>query len=114
VHAYCQAHADLGIARPDPDHQCRRQGRSAAAKLAEFGTKRSENNCLRFNANLKAIGGIEADYDGEKISFDAAVQTLKQSRLQGLVYTSPSHTDAKPRAFCVRPRASSSQSSARR
>jgi len=66
-------------------------------KLAEFGTKRSENNCLRFNANLKAIGGIEADYDGEKISFDAAVQTLKQSRLQGLVYTSPSHTDAKPR-----------------
>ena len=66
-------------------------------KLAVFGNKRSTAGCLRRDENMTATTGLEADYDGEKISFDAAAQTLKQARLQALIYTSPSHTPEKPR-----------------
>jgi len=43
------------------------------------------------------IGGIEADYDGEKVSFDEAVEIVSKAGLEALIYTSPSHAQAKPR-----------------
>jgi hypothetical protein len=66
-------------------------------KLAKFGDERTDRNCLRHNDNIRAIFGIETDYDGEQLSFDAAVATIRQARLAALLYTSPSHTDDKPR-----------------
>jgi hypothetical protein len=79
-------------------------GASAAAKkdlpwikMARFGQKRSGGNSLRHNDNVKSFSGIELDYDGEKISFNAALAKLQDLHCRGLIYTSPSHTKAKPR-----------------
>ncbi|HZL39657.1 MAG TPA: primase-helicase family protein [Pseudolabrys sp.] len=73
-------------------------------KLAKFGNYKSKpdeygkgGGCLRHDENVTAISGIEGDYDGEKMSFDDAVAILKKARLNFLIYTSPTHTTAKPR-----------------
>src|SRR4029453_8122508 len=66
-------------------------------KLARFGDQRSKKNSLRHDANVTAVTGIEADYDGERVKFDIAAAILKKARLQGLIYTSPSNTPKKPR-----------------
>ena len=73
-------------------------------KCARFGDHRSkEDGSLRNNANVLAISGIEADYDGEQIAFDAAVALLTSAGILAIVYTSPSHTDDTPRwrVLCV-------------
>jgi hypothetical protein len=66
-------------------------------KLATFGGKRSEQNSLRHNANVESITGVEGDYDDETVPFDKAVELIRQSRLNALLYTSPSNTADKPR-----------------
>src|ERR1017187_5540409 len=66
-------------------------------KLAKFGDKRSDNKSLRCNENVLSISGIEVDYDGEVMTFETALEYMRQARLQSLIYTSPSHTTAKPR-----------------
>ena len=60
-------------------------------KLATFGNHRSNHGSLRHNRNLISVSGVEIDYDGEKVSFDTAVETLEKAGLEALVYTSPSH-----------------------
>jgi hypothetical protein len=40
---------------------------------------------------MLSISGVEADYDGEKISFDEAVEILEKAGIEAIVYTSPSH-----------------------
>ena len=66
-------------------------------KLAKFGSKRSDKGSLRHDANVISISGVEVDYDGELVTPDEAVRILKKVALRALVYTSPSHTVAKPR-----------------
>ena len=66
-------------------------------KLARFGEARSHVGSLRHEANMIAISGVELDYDGEVTSFEAARIALMRSRLRGMIYTTPSHTEAKPR-----------------
>ena len=66
-------------------------------KLARFGTVRSEKNSLRHDANVLAISGVEADYDGGEIGFDAAVGIAGKAGLAGIIYTSPGHTVDAPR-----------------
>ena len=39
-------------------------------KLATFGDFRTSYDCLRSDANVSALTGIEADYDGERVSFE--------------------------------------------
>jgi hypothetical protein len=46
---------------------------------------------------LLAITGIEADYDGEQVSFDAAVLALREASIRAIIYTSPSHDEDAPR-----------------
>jgi hypothetical protein len=65
-------------------------------KLAVFGDRRSGLNCLRHNANVLGITGVEGDYDGEKVSFAVAVRILRASKVAALLYTSPSHTAKAP------------------
>jgi hypothetical protein len=67
-------------------------------KLARFGDLRTADaNSLRHNANVVTISGVEADYDGEKISFTGAVDTLRKAGVKAIIYTSPSHTEDTPR-----------------
>jgi hypothetical protein len=72
-------------------------------KLAEFGNERTSNNSLRHNANVTAISGVETDYDTEVMSLEEAIAIVDRARLLALMYTSPSHTAAKPRWRIVLP-----------
>jgi hypothetical protein len=66
-------------------------------KLAQFGDQRTAKGSLRHDGNMLAISGIEADYDGEAMPFDEARQVLEKQGIESLIYTSPSHTEDKPR-----------------
>ncbi len=66
-------------------------------KLATFGTDRTEARSLRHDANVLAVSGVEADYDLEVTTFEDAVDRLTNAGVLGIVYTSPSHTEDKPR-----------------
>jgi len=71
-------------------------------KLARFGDVRSEHNSLRHDANVLSVCGVEGDYDGGKVPFDAGVQCLRDANVEGIVYTSPSYSQEFPkwRAIC--------------
>jgi hypothetical protein len=66
-------------------------------KLARFGDQRTQNDSLRHNGNVVAVTGCEGDYDDEETTFEDAVAIIRRARLQTIMYTSPSHTAAKPR-----------------
>ncbi|MFL5285687.1 MAG: hypothetical protein ACJ8AW_33105 [Rhodopila sp.] len=66
-------------------------------KLGRFGDTKTDNGSLRSNENLQACTGIEADYDGERVAFGDAVSILKEAGVSAIIYTSPSHAEAKPR-----------------
>ena len=72
-------------------------------KFATFGDKRSNKGSLRNDKNVVAVHGCEMDYDDEKMSFEEAVAVVKGGRLGALIYTSPSHSVAKPRWRLVFP-----------
>ena len=66
-------------------------------KLARFGDQRTDENCLRHDANVLAISGIEGDYDGGVVTVDEACELLAKQGIAAVVYTSPSHTEDAPR-----------------
>jgi hypothetical protein len=66
-------------------------------KLATFGDAKTANGSLRHDANMLEVHGVEADYDGEKVSVDQAVEMLRSYSIEALVYTSPSHKPEAPR-----------------
>lgn len=74
-----------------------RKGDLPWLKLARFGDLRTDKNSLRHDANVLAITGIEADYDGEKMSVENAVEKLTKAGIHAMLYTSPSHTEDTPR-----------------
>lgn len=87
-----------------PDLASRMQNASAKTKaklpwvkLAEFGKDKSDKGCLRIDQNVKAITGIEIDYDIEVVSFEAAVKAIRDLNIKAVLYTSSSHTLAAPR-----------------
>jgi Family of unknown function (DUF5906)/Primase C terminal 2 (PriCT-2) len=76
-------------------------------KLAQFGNRRSENNCLRWNENVVAVSGVEGDYDGEQMAMEAAAKLLRDAGVAAILYTTASHTPETPRwrvlAFLSKP-----------
>ena len=66
-------------------------------KLARFGDVESAKGSLRHDGNVLAITGIEADYDGERMTPAEAVERLDKAGVKALVYTSPTHTEDAPR-----------------
>ncbi|HEX3346933.1 MAG TPA: AAA family ATPase, partial [Acetobacteraceae bacterium] len=67
-------------------------------KLATFGDLRAPiKDSLRHDDNVLTITGIEGDYDGELVPLADAVELLTKQGILAIVYTSPSHTEAKPR-----------------
>lgn len=74
-----------------------RKARLPWLKLARFGQLRTDKDSLRHDANVIAITGIEADYDGEVLTVDEACDLLTKQGIAAVVYTSPSHTEDAPR-----------------
>ena len=72
-------------------------------KCARFGEVRTKDGCLRHNANVLAVTGIEADYDAEQIRFDRAEGTLTEAGILAILYTSPSYTENTPRSRVLCP-----------
>jgi putative DNA primase/helicase len=72
-------------------------------KLAKFGDKRTDKNCLRNNPNVIAISGIELDYDAKEMSFEDAIEMVEDVGLSALLYTSASYTAALPKWRIVLP-----------
>lgn len=69
-------------------------------KGAIFGgdkTVSPSGHSYRSNANLLAVTGVEADYDGEKIMPEDARDMLVEAGIAGLIYTTPSHSPDAPR-----------------
>jgi hypothetical protein len=66
-------------------------------KLARFGNARTAKNSLRLDANVLDCTGVEADYDRQEVGFETAVEIAEKAGLGCILYTSPSHTDARPR-----------------
>jgi hypothetical protein len=66
-------------------------------KLGVFGNQKNAKGWYRHDENLRAIFGVECDYDGEQLSLEAAARLLRKAGVACLLYTTPSHTLAKPR-----------------
>ena len=66
-------------------------------KLARFGDRLSPKGSLRHDANVIAVAGLEADYDGAEMTFEEAHDVLEKQGLAALLYTSPSHAEDTPR-----------------
>ena len=49
-------------------------------KLALFGDSRTQKGCLRNNANVLAITGVEGDYDKGRTTFGEAVRLSELSK----------------------------------
>ena len=60
-------------------------------KLAIFGSKRSDKNCLRTNENTEQIAGVEGEHDAGEISFDTAIAVMRKVGIRCIIYTSPSY-----------------------
>ena len=60
-------------------------------KLARFGDKRTDRNCLRHDANVIEFGGIESEHDAGTMTFAAALETVQEANIRALLYTSPSY-----------------------
>lgn len=66
-------------------------------KLARFGDLKTEKGSLRHDDNIECVTGIEADYDGERVSISEIATALSKAGVAALLYGSPRHSKAKPR-----------------
>ncbi|MEP3441204.1 MAG: phage/plasmid primase, P4 family [Sulfitobacter sp.] len=66
-------------------------------KLATFGDAKSAKGCLRTNANVATVTGLEADYDAGVMTPEEARDKLSKAGVAALIYTTPSHTADAPR-----------------
>ncbi len=66
-------------------------------KYATFGNQVTQKGCLRNDANVLTVTGVECDYDDGQIGFEEAVRRVKKSGIVALLYTTPSHREEKPR-----------------
>jgi hypothetical protein len=67
-------------------------------KLARFGDRPNpRTGSLRYDDNIVAVSGLEADYDGGTVTPEAAEAILRAAGVQSLIYTSPSHRPDFPR-----------------
>jgi putative DNA primase/helicase len=66
-------------------------------KLAIFGDVRTDKGSLRHDVNITEVTGVEADYDGEQIQPEEAIDRLERAGIRAVVYTSPSSRPDAPR-----------------
>lgn len=65
--------------------------------MCDYGETLSLKGYLRHRANVLTCWGCELDYDGEKMTLEAAHTYLKRAGVICVLYTSPSHRQYKPR-----------------
>jgi hypothetical protein len=65
------------------------KARPPRLKLACFGNAPDREGSLRHDRKVIVCSGVEAECDGEQISFDEAIETLK--KVEAIVYTYSSH-----------------------
>jgi len=65
--------------------------------LCRYGTTPSPKGYMRHAANVKAVYGIELDYDDGEVRPDEAAQIFKEARVKAVIYTSPSHKADYPK-----------------
>jgi len=65
--------------------------------LARFGDVRSDKGYLRHDANVVALSGIVADYDGEIVSVDETLRMLAKAGIEAYIYTTGRHAAGRPR-----------------
>jgi len=83
-------------------------------KLATIGDARTDAGCLRSEANIPSVSGVECDYDAGVMQPEEARDLLTMHGIQSLIYTSPSHTSAAPRWRVLAPLSADSAPSTRR
>jgi hypothetical protein len=69
-------------------------------KFTRFGNipnPQTNSGCLRWDGNVKEVCGVLADYDDEEMTPEEAAERLDKAGVNAIVYTSPSHTNQKPR-----------------
>lgn len=66
-------------------------------KLATFGDVRTDKHCLRHNANVLEVTGIEGDYDSEEMTPEQAVESLEQHQLKAAIAPTFSARPGAPR-----------------
>lgn len=66
-------------------------------KLARFSGQRTPNRCLRDDAYVLALFGIEGDYDAGEIAPEEALGRLERHNLRACIVTTHSHTPTAPR-----------------
>ncbi|WP_417500575.1 DNA primase family protein [Marinobacter sp.] len=86
---FCQWLQDLPPAKVKDD--CK------LIKLATFGDVRTDKHCLRHNANVVEITGIEGDYDSEEMTPEHAVELLEQHQLKAAIAPTFSARSDAPR-----------------
>jgi hypothetical protein len=72
-------------------------------KAARFGNIKTDKGCLRHDANVISIDGIEGDYDGGQMPIEVAAGKLKAADVAALLYESPSSTPENPRWRVISP-----------
>jgi hypothetical protein len=72
-------------------------------KLAVFGDQRTDKNCLRHDANVVTVTGVELDYDAKVMPFEDAVEIIEKAQLQALLYTSANYKAEEPKWRIVLP-----------
>jgi hypothetical protein len=76
-------------------------------KLALFGEARTAKGCLRHDANVVEVTGVEGDYDGENMTMIEAYEVLAAAGIEALLYSSPSSSPDAPRWRVIAPFAAS-------
>jgi putative DNA primase/helicase len=66
-------------------------------KLARFGDLRTDKHCLRHNANVLEVTGIEGDYDNEEMTPEQAVELLEAHHLKAAIAPTFTATSESPR-----------------
>ena len=68
------------------------KGACQLLKMATFGSNLTPKGCIRSDANMLHIYGIEGDYDAGSMSVDQCMALLQHHGIEAMIYTSASHT----------------------
>ena len=72
-------------------------------KLAEFGDEPTNKGTMRHEGNIISFSGLEADYDDGEMGIQEAYDRLMGAGIKCALYTTPTHTEEKPRWRVIAP-----------
>ncbi|UQY83669.1 phage/plasmid primase, P4 family [Ralstonia pseudosolanacearum] len=66
-------------------------------KMATFGDEATNKGCLRHDANVRGVWGVEGDHDDGSMTISDAAARLDLAGIRAVLFTTPSHTEEHPR-----------------